>query len=152
MNEIEQKIEQLGLELPVASKPVANYVACVKTGNLVVVSGQLPLQNGNLIKGKLGDNLTEEEGIAAAEACALNILAQLKAEIGCLDSIKRCVKLTGFVNATNDYTMHPKIINGASDLMVKILGEKGKHARAALGVSSLPLGAAVEIEAIFEIE
>ncbi len=152
-DEVENKILSMQLSLPKVSAPVANYVSSVRVGNLIFISGQLPMEDGKLkYKGKLGAHASEADGIEAAKLCALNILAHLKAEIGSLDKIKRCVKLTGFVNSTPEFIDHPKIINGASDLIVSILGDKGKHTRAAVGVASLPLGASVEIEAIFEIE
>jgi enamine deaminase RidA (YjgF/YER057c/UK114 family) len=140
------------LDLPQVSLPIANYLPYLISNNMVFISGQLPLENGKVkFVGKLGQTVSIEQGQEAARLCALNILAQLKAAIGSLDKVKRCIKLSGFVNATDDFTAHPQIINGASDLMVEAFGEPGKHARAAVGVSSLPLGAAVEIEAIFEI-
>ncbi|WHA05579.1 RidA family protein [Candidatus Bandiella numerosa] len=117
------------------------------------MSGQLPMEEGRVkFTGKLGENIAIEDGVEAAKLCALNIVAQLKSAVGSLDKVKRCVKLTGFVNSASDFTSHPQVINGASDIIVKIFGDKGKHARAAVGVSSLPLGASVEVEAIFEIE
>ncbi len=150
MNDIEKKLISLQLKLPIVSKPLANYVPCMIDGSLLFVSGQLPYENGHIkVTGQLGAAVSEEEGIEAARHCMLNILAQAKAALGSLDKIKRCLKITGFVNATSEFTAHPKIINGASDLIVEILGDAGKHARAAVGVSSLPLGAAVEVEAIF---
>jgi enamine deaminase RidA (YjgF/YER057c/UK114 family) len=153
MNAVENKLATLQLQLPAVSTPLANYVPCTIAGSLLFVSGQLPYEHGKLkVVGQLGASVSQEQGIEAARHCMLNILAQAKAILGSLDKIKRCVKITGFVNATADFTTHPKIINGASDLLVAIFGENGKHARAAVGVSSLPLGAAVEVEAIFEIE
>ncbi|MCX6957610.1 MAG: RidA family protein [Verrucomicrobiae bacterium] len=152
MNSIENKLTTLQLQLPIVATPLANYVPCTISGSLLFVSGQLPYENGAVkIVGQLGTTVSEEQGIEAARHCMLNILAQAKAALGSLDNIKRCLKITGFVNATSEFTAHPKIINGASDLVVAVLGDSGKHARAAVGVSSLPLGAAVEIEAIFEI-
>ena len=152
MNSIENKLTTLQLQLPIVATPLANYVPCTISGSLLFVSGQLPYENGAVkIVGQLGTTVSEEQGIEAARHCMLNILAQAKAALGSLDNIKRCLKITGFVNATSEFTAHPKIINGASDLIVAVLGDPGKHARAAVGVSSLPLGAAVEIEAIFEI-
>lgn len=152
MNSIEKKLTTLQLELPTVSTPLANYVPCTISGSLLFVSGQLPYENGTVkVVGQLGAAVSEEEGIDAARHCMLNILAQAKAALGSLDKIKRCLKITGFVNATSEFTAHPKIINGASDLIVAVLGDAGKHARAAVGVSSLPLGAAVEVEAVFEV-
>jgi enamine deaminase RidA (YjgF/YER057c/UK114 family) len=150
---IEDKLLEMNLKLPTVSAPVANYVPYVIVGNLVFISGQLPMEEGKVkFTGKLGDKISEEQGIEGAKIAALNIIAHLKSAVGSLDRVKRCVKITGFVNSTPDFTTHPKIINGASDLIVNVFGDKGKHARAAVGVSSLPLGAAVEVEAIFEIE
>lgn len=152
MSIIENKLTSLQLTLPTVSTPLANYVPCVIAEPLLFVSGQLPYENGKVkIVGQLGATVSEEQGIEAALHCMLNILTQAKAALGSLDKIKRCVKITGFVSATADFTAHPKIINGASDLIVAVLGDAGKHARAAVGVSSLPLGAAVEVEAIFEV-
>ncbi len=150
---IEQKLHTLGMTLPLVSTPIANYVPFVISNNLVHISGQLPMLDGKLhYSGKLGETISTEDGQAAARLCALNILAQVKAAIGSLDRVKRCVKITGFVTATAEFTDHSQIINGASDLIVMVFGDNGKHARAAVGVSSLPRGASVEIEAIFEIE
>ena len=147
---IAKRLAECGIELPKPPAPVASYVPVVRAGNLLFVSGQVSIEGGKLVAGKLGRDLDVEAGHAAARACALNLIAQAQAALGDLDLIKRCVKLTGFVNATPDFTDHPKVINGASDLMVEVFGEAGKHARAAVGASSLPLGAAVEVEAIFE--
>lgn len=149
---VENKMAELQITLPKVSAPVANYVSAIVVGNMVYISGQLPMEDGKLkYNGQLGNNVSVEQGVAASRLCALNILAQLKHSIGSLDKVKKCVKLTGFVNSNSDFTAQPQIINGASDLIVSIFGEKGKHARAAVGVSSLPFGAPVEIEAIFEI-
>jgi len=149
----EARLSELGIELPEAAAPAANYVPYVITGNLVFISGQITMWNGTLMyKGRLGENLSLDDGLAAARLCALNLIAQLKAACdGDLDRVSRCVRLGGFVNCTPDFTDHPKIVNGASDLMVEIFGEAGKHARAAVGCSSLPLGASVEIEGVFEV-
>lgn len=150
---VEDKLSQMNLKLPTVTAPVANYVPYVIAGKLVFISGQLPLEDGKIkFAGKIGDKVSETEGAEAAKLSALNILANLKAAVGSLDKVKRCVKITGFVNSTTDFTAHPKIINGASDLIVAAFGDKGKHARAAVGVPSLPLGAAVEVEAIFELQ
>lgn len=152
-NEIEQRLDELGIELPEASTPVANYVNAVTTGNLVFLAGKGPKQaDGTYITGKVGADLTEEEGYAAARLVAVNQLAALKAEIGSLDRVKRIVKVLGMVNCTPDYANQPEVINGFSDLMVEVFGEKGKHARAAVGMGSLPRNIAVEIEMIVEIE
>ena len=149
----EENLKKLNIILPPAPSPVGAYVAYRKTENLIFVSGQLSLRaNGELIKGKIGQNLTLEQGQEAAQVCAINILSQIKAACnGDLSKVKRCVKITGFINSTDDFTDQPKVINSASDLLVKIFEEKGKHSRAAVSANSLPLGAAVEIEAIFEI-
>lgn len=153
MNSIETKLASLKLQLPKITTPLANYLPCTITGSSVFVSGQLPQSDGKVhFVGKLGEGITEQEGMEAAQLCMLNILAQLQAALGSLEKVKRCLKITGFVNATADFIAHPKIVNGASDLIVALFGDAGKHARAAVGVSSLPLGAAVEVEAIFEIE
>ncbi|MGQ0663713.1 MAG: RidA family protein [Pseudomonadota bacterium] len=148
---IEARLQELGIALPSAAVPVANYVPFVRTGDLVFVSGQITLQDGKPeFIGKLGREFGVAAGREAARLCAINILAQLKAALGDLDRVKRCVKLTGFVNSTPEFADHPKVINGASDLMVEVLGEAGRHARAAVGAASLPLGVAVEVEAVFE--
>jgi enamine deaminase RidA (YjgF/YER057c/UK114 family) len=148
----EQNLTTLGIILPQAAIPVANYVPCVIAGTTLYVSGQLPVPvGGSMIKGIIGRDVNIDQGRAAAEACALNIFAQARAALGSLDRIKRCVKLGVFVASTPEFTDHPKIANGASDLVVSILGDAGKHARFAVGVAALPLGAAVEIDAIFEI-
>ncbi len=149
---IAARLADLNITLPAAAQPVASYVSVVITGNTLYVSGQLPLSVGHMAKGILGRDVTLEEGTAAARTCAINILAQVNAALhGQLDRVERCVKLTGFVAATPDFTDHPKVINGASELMVQVLGDAGKHARAAVGVASLPLGACVEVEAIFTL-
>lgn len=146
---LEDKIKALGFALPDAPFPVANYVPWLKSDNLIYVSGQISkTSDGTLITGILGKDLDVAAGQSAAEACALNILAQAKAAVGAIENIKQVVKLTGFVAATPEFTEHPQVINGASDLLVNVLGEAGQHTRAAVGVSSLPLGVAVEIDAI----
>lgn len=150
---IEAKLGAMGLELPNAPAPAANYVPFVKAGDLVFVSGQISMDASGLIKGRLGDGMTVEQGQAAAKACALNLLAQVKAACdGDLDRLVRVVKLGGFVNCTADFIDQPKVINGASDLMADLLGAAGTHARAAVGSSSLPLGVAVEIDGIFQVK
>lgn len=153
MSKIAQKIKELGLEIPQAATPVANYVGFVKSGNQIIVSGQLPIRNGAVkYTGKVGSEVSIDDAVLAAKLCAINIIAQLDAALDSnLDKVKRCVKLGIFVNAEPNFTDHPKVANGASDLMVEIFEEKGKHARAATGAGSLPLDAAVEVDAIFEI-
>jgi enamine deaminase RidA (YjgF/YER057c/UK114 family) len=154
MIKIDARLKELGIELPVPAKPVANYVGWVRTGNLVFTAGQVPLKDGKFeYQGKVGSDFSTEEAAKAARICAINILAQLKQACdGNLDRVKRCVKLLGFVNAIPEFTDHPKVINGASDLIVEVLGEKGKHARSAVGAGSLPINVAVEVEAVFEVE
>jgi enamine deaminase RidA (YjgF/YER057c/UK114 family) len=149
---IETRLAEMGLTLPHAPAPAANYVPWVISGNQVFVSGQVSMNAGGLITGKLGADLSTEQGAEAARACALSLLAQLRAAVdGDFSRLKRVVKLVGFVNCTADFTDQPKVINGASDLLVALLGDTGRHARSAVGAPSLPLGVAVEIEAIFEI-
>jgi len=149
---IDQRLAELGLTLPTAPAPAAAYVPYVLSGGVVYVSGQISQGPNGLIKGKLGEDMSTEQGAAAAQACALALLAQLRAACGGdFGRLRRVVKLTGFVNSTPDFTEQPKVINGASELLVEVLGETGWHARSAVGVASLPLGVAVEIEALFEI-
>ncbi|MBU2866169.1 RidA family protein [Pacificibacter marinus] len=149
---IEAKLTELGLSLPNAPAPAANYVPFVQVGNLVHISGQISNGPDGLITGKLGADLDVEQGAAAAQICALSLLAQAKAATGGdLSKIKRLVKLVGFVNSTPDFIDQPKVINGASDLMVELMGDAGRHARSAVSAGSLPFGVAVEIEAIFEV-
>ena len=150
---IEENLKKLNIVLPVAPNPVGAYVAYKKIGNLVFISGQISLKsNGELIKGKIGTDLTLAQGQEAAQVCAINILSQIKSACdGDLNRVKNCIKITGYVNSKDTFVDQPKIINGASELLVKIFEENGKHSRAAVSVNSLPLGAAVEIEAIFEI-
>ena len=149
----EEKLKELNIDLPKAAAPVGSYVATKEVGKLLYISGQISIdQNGNLIKGKLGKNLSVEEGYEAAKRCALSIVSQIKNHLsGNLSRVKSCIKLTGFVNSTDDFTEQPKVINGASETIVKIFGEAGMHARAAVSTNSLPLGVAVEVDAIFEI-
>lgn len=148
----ETQLADLGVTLPDAPAPAANYVPFVVTGNTVYVSGQISLGPEGLITGKLGADMSVEDGAAAARQCAINLLSQVKAACGGdLDQLKRVVKLTGFVNSTADFTDQPKVINGASDFLVEALGDSGSHARSAVSAASLPLGVAVEIEGIFEI-
>lgn len=151
MASLDQKLESLGITLPAPSPAVANYVPYTIAQNMVIVSGQLPIKDGEVaFKGKVGQDLSLEEGQAAARQCAINILAQLKVACdGDLARVKRCLRLGGFVNCGPDYADQPKVINGASDLMVEVFGDLGRHARAAVGVIALPLGAAVEVEATF---
>ena len=150
----DKRLKDNNIVLPDAPAPVGSYVASKIVGKLLYISGQISMNpNGELIKGKLGKDLNTEEGYKAAERCALSILAQAKKILsGDLDKIKSCVKIVGFVNSTNDFIEQPKVINGASDMLVKILEDKGMHTRAAVSVNSLPLGVAVEIDAIFEIK
>jgi enamine deaminase RidA (YjgF/YER057c/UK114 family) len=149
---VEARLASLGIALPAAPNPVANYVPSVMAGNLLFISGQISkAADGSIAKGRLGAELNTAQGSAAARLCALNILAQAKAAVGELDRIAHVVKLTGFVNASPDFTDHPQVMNGASDLMVEVFGDIGRHARAAVGVSSLPLGCAVEVDAIMLI-
>ncbi len=150
---IEARLTELGIDLPDAPVPAANYVPTVRTGNLLFISGQVSKGADGLIIGKLGDGFSIEDAQAAARVCALNLIAQAKAACdGDLDRVTRVVKLVGFVNATPDFEQHPQVINGASDLMVEVFGDKGRHSRSAVGTSSLPFGIAVEVEAVFEIE
>ena len=150
---IESRLDELGITLPVAATPVANYVPFVQTGNQLFVSGQVPMgPDGPQYKGKLGADATLEDGQAAARLCAMNLLAQAKAALGGdLDRVVRLVKIVGFVNSTPDFADQPKVVNGASDFFVEVLGDKGRHARSAVSAAALPLGVAVEVEAIFEV-
>ena len=149
---LEAKLKGLGVTLPEAPAPAANYLPFVQVGDIVYVSGQISANENGLITGKLGDDMSTEEGAAAARVCAINLLAQVKAACGGdLDRLLRVVKLTGFVNSTTDYTDQPKVVNGASDLLAEALGDAGKHSRSAVSAASLPLGVAVEVEGIFQI-
>lgn len=150
---IDARLKELGIELPNAPAPAANYVPYVISGSLVFVAGQITALNGEVkYKGKVGRDMGVDEAYQAARLCGLNLIAQAKAACGGdLDRVKRVVKVGGFVNGTPDFTDHPKVVNGASDLMAEVFGDKGKHARFAVGSGSLPLGIAVEVEAIFEI-
>ncbi len=154
MSKAEEKLAALGLELPVAAAPVANYVGFTVSGKTVYISGQLPFKGGKLlVTGRLGAGVTIEDGYAAGRQCGLNILAHLKAACGGdLDRVSRVLRLGGFVNSTPEFTDAPKCVNGASDLMVAVFGDAGRHARAAVGVASLPAGAAVEVDAIVELK
>lgn len=150
---VDARLAELGIEVPEAAAPVANYVGHLRTGNLVFISGQVPLVDGAFkFQGKVGAEFSVEEGQEAARICAINIIAQLKAACGGdLDRVQRIVKLGGFVNSTPEFTDQPKVINGASDLMVAVFGDAGKHTRAAVSAGALPLGVAVEVDAIAEI-
>ena len=149
----EQKLKELGIVLPESPKPVANYVRAVRTGNLLFVSGHGPYNDGKtLISGKLGKELTIEEGYKTARNVALNCLASIRASLGSLDKVRRVVKLLGMVNCTEDFKDQPKVVNGASDLMVEVFGEAGRHARSAVGMQALPNQIPVEIEMILEVE
>ncbi|WP_029066352.1 RidA family protein [Labrenzia sp. DG1229] len=153
MSIIENRLKDLGVSLPEAAAPAANYVPFVKTGNQLYISGQLPMMDGKIqVTGKLGANVDLESGKSAARFCAINLLAQAKAATGNLDKVTRLVKIVGFVNSTSDFTDQPQVINGASDFLVEAMGDKGRHARAAVSAASLPFGVAVEIDAVFEIE
>ncbi len=148
---VEVRLAALGITIPAAAAPAANYVPYVLTGNQLWIAGQVPFVDGKVAyMGQVGGDLSVEDGIAAARTCGLNILAQAKAALGDLNRVVRVVKLGGFVNAPSNFTDHPKVINGASDLIVEILGEAGKHARFAVGASGLPLNSAVEIDAVME--
>lgn len=149
--EIDAKLAELGLELPEPAAPVAAYVPVVVAGGLAHVSGQLPFIDDVLVKGRLGADVSTGEGYEAARACGLMILAQLRAALGSLDRVERIVKLGAFVSSTADFTDQPKVANGASELMAALFGDAGKHARSAVGVPVLPLGAAVEVDAIVAV-
>ena len=151
--DFDSKLKELNIDLPKAADPVGSYVATKITGKLLYISGQISMnENGELIKGKLGKELNTEAGYNAAKRCALNIIAQAKkACAGDLSKIKSCIKLTGFVNSTDEFIEQPKVINGASDLIVSIFGDYGMHTRAAVSTNTLPLGVAVEVDAIFEL-
>ena len=155
MSRVEERLAGMGITLPTPAAPVANYVPFVRTGNLVVISGQICLGPDGRIadahKGKLGAEVSDEAGREAARLCAVNVLAQLKAAIGDLDRVVRCVRLGGFINATPTYGAVPQVMNGASDLVVEALGDAGRHARSTIGVAQLPVDAAVEVEAMFEV-
>ena len=150
---VEKTLAELGIALPSPAKPIANYVACVRSGNLLVVSGQLCFGADSKLaaKGQLGGGVSVEDGQKAARACAINLLAQIKAALGDLDKVTRVVRLGGFINSAPGFADGPKVMNGASDLMVAAFGDKGRHARTTVGVSALPMDAAVEVEAAFEV-
>ena len=149
----EEKIKTLGLELPAAPKPLGAYVPFVRTGNLVYLSGMLPLKDGSLLKtGRVGETVSLEDAVLCARTAAVNALAVLKAAVGSLDMIKQCVKISGYVSSAPDFTDQPKVLNGASELMVEVFGEAGRHARVAVGVNILPMNSPVEVEFIFEVK
>ncbi|HXZ45986.1 MAG TPA: RidA family protein [Pseudolabrys sp.] len=150
---IEKKLASLGVTLPTPASPIANYVPFVRSGNALVVSGQICFgPDGKLVaRGQLGDAVSIEDGQKAARACAINLLAQVKAALGDLDKVSRVVRLGGFINSAPGFTEGPKVMNGASDLMVNVFGDKGRHARSTVGVAALPADAAVEVEGLFEI-
>ena len=153
MPEIERRLTELGLTLPAPQQPVANYVRAVRTGNLVFVAGHLPVQDRKVVyQGKLGRDMDVETGYLAARLVMLNCLATLKEELGDLDRVRRIVKLLGMVNSAPDFTDTPGVMNGASDLLVQLFGERGRHARSAVGMAELPMGIPVEIEMILEVE
>jgi enamine deaminase RidA (YjgF/YER057c/UK114 family) len=152
MGKIAAKLAELSIELPEAAAPAANYVPFVQSGNLLFISGQLPFEQGQLLhNGRLGADISIEQGYQAARQCAINIIAQIKAA-GALEKVTRIVKVGGFVNSTADFTSQPQVVNGASDLFVAIFGDAGRHARAAVGVPALPRGVSVEVDAVVEIE
>ena len=150
---VEKKLAELGIVLPTPATPVANYIPFVRVGALLFVSGQICLDaSGKLVaKGRLGDGVSVEDGQKAARACAINVLAQVKAALGELDKVKQVARLGGFINSSPSFLEGPKVMNGASDLMVAVLGDKGRHARTTVGVAALPADAAVEVEGIFEV-
>ena len=148
----EEKIKILGLELPAAPKPLGAYVPFVRTGNLIYLSGMLPLRDGKLLKtGRLGEGISLEDAALCARTAALNALGVLRASVGSLDMVKQCVKISGFVASVPDFTDQPKVLNGASELMVEVFGEAGRHARVAVGVNILPMNSPVEVDFIFEV-
>ena len=149
---IEARLKELGLELPSAARPMANYIPAVRTGNLVFLSGHGPLEKNRLMTGKLGSDLTVEEGYQAARLVAVGLLGSLKALIGDLERVRRIVKLLGLVNSEPTFVEQPQVINGASDLLVEVFGDRGRHARSAVGTNALPVNIAVEIEMIVEVE
>jgi enamine deaminase RidA (YjgF/YER057c/UK114 family) len=153
MAQVEKKLADLGIVLPTPAAPIANYVGFVRTGSLLVVSGQICLgPDGKLVaKGKLGSTVSVEDGQKAARACAINLLAQVKAALGDLDKVVRVIRLGGFINSEPTFLDGPKVMNGASDLMVEVLADKGRHARTTVGVAALPVDAAVEVEGLFEV-
>jgi enamine deaminase RidA (YjgF/YER057c/UK114 family) len=153
MSQAEKKLAHLGIVLPTPAAPIANYVPFVRTGSLLIISGQICLDaDGKLVaKGKLGDKVSIEDGQKAARACAVNLIAQIKVALGDLDKVVRIVRLGGFINSAPTFIDGPKVMNGASDLMVEVFGDKGRHARSTVGVAALPADAAVEVEGMFEV-
>ncbi|HXP98372.1 MAG TPA: RidA family protein [Telmatospirillum sp.] len=152
MGKVESRLVELGITLPTAAAPAANYVPFVVSGTQLFLSGQLPFLDGKLVHlGHLGDKVTIDEGYQAARLCAINLIAQIKAATGDLDRVRRIVRLGGFVASTASFGDQPKVVNGASDLMVEVFGEAGRHARSAVGVPSLPLGVSVEVDAVVEL-
>ena len=151
MSTIANRLAELGINLPTPVAPIANYVPFVRTGNQLVVSGQISLAPEGLLAGKLGGGVSIEDGQKAARQAAINVLAQIQAAVGNLDNVVRIVRLGGFINCTPDFVDAPKVMNGASDLMVEVFGDKGRHARSTIGVAALPVNAAVEVEALVEI-
>ena len=152
MSDIEAKLSEMGITLTAAPAPAANYVPYVQVGDILYVSGQISMDANGMIKGKIGETMTVEDGAAAARCCAISLLSQVKAACGGdLGKLKRVVKLTGFVNSTPDFGDQPKVVNGASDFLVKVLGDAGRHSRSAVSAGALPFGVAVEIEGIFQI-
>jgi len=148
----EEKVKGLGIELPDLPKPLGSYLPFARTGNLVFISGMLPLEDGKLLySGRVGERVSLDEAVKAARRSAINAIAVLRAAVGRLDAVKRCVKVTGFVASAQDFTDQPKVLNGASDLLFQVFGESGLHARAAVGVHILPMNAPVEVEFIFEV-
>jgi enamine deaminase RidA (YjgF/YER057c/UK114 family) len=151
MSLIAQRLAELGIILPTPVAPIANYVPFVRSGNMLVVSGQISLGSAGLMAGKLGGGVSIEDGQKAARQCGLNVIAQIQSAVGNLDNVVRIVRLGGFINCTPDFLDAPKVMNGASDLMVEIFGDKGRHARSTIGVAALPANAAVEVEAMVEV-
>ncbi len=148
----EAKLKEMGIEIPEAPKPLAAYIPAIKTGNLVMTAGQLPMVNGKLtFEGKVGSDVSVEDAKEAAKQCAVNCLSVIKAEIGSLDKIKRIVKIAAFVNSADGFTAQPQVANGASEFVVEVFGDAGKHVRSAVGVNELPINAPVEIEMIVEV-
>lgn len=148
----ESRLQELGLTLPEVPAPVASYVNCVRTGNLLFLSGGLPVEDGKIVPGKVPDTISAEDAALAAKNAILNRLSVIRQEVGSLDAVRRIVSIQGFVNSAPDFYDHPKVINGASDLLLEIFGEAGKHSRIALGAAALPLNAAVEISLVVEVE
>ncbi|WP_313135629.1 RidA family protein [Paracoccus jeotgali] len=149
---IDDRLDELGLTLPPAPAPAANYVPYVRSGNLLFVSGQISANEDGLILGRLGEDMETAEGAEAARRCGLALLAQVRAAVGSLDRVRQVVRLGGFVNSTAEFTEQPEVVNGCSDLMAQVFGDAGRHARAAISANALPRGVAVEIEAVFEVE